>query len=108
MILKQTFVEDSSNILETLLCDYWNLPKDQHLLLSNHTLLTQKQLFHRELFQNSFSLKCSLNVPNIATLREHSANIPAILRAGWEVYLYRTPIFCAPRVTVTLSSHKST
>ena len=25
----------------------------------------------------------SLDVPNIATLREHSANIPGILRAGW-------------------------
>ena len=40
----------SSNILEILLRDYRNLPKDQHLLLSNHTLLTQKQLFHRERF----------------------------------------------------------
>ena len=28
-------------------------------------------------------LKRSLDVPNIATLREHSANIPGILRAGW-------------------------
>ena len=45
IFLKQTFVECSSNILETLLRDYWNLPKDQHLLLSNHTLLTQKKLF---------------------------------------------------------------
>ena len=44
--LKQTFGECSSNILETLLRDYWNLPKDQHLLLSNHTLLTQQKLFH--------------------------------------------------------------
>ena len=32
IFLKQTFVECSSNILETLLRDYWNLPKDQHLL----------------------------------------------------------------------------
>ena len=60
---KQTFVECSSNILETLLHDYWNLPKDQHFLLSNHTLLTQKQLFNRELLKKSFPLKCSLNVP---------------------------------------------
>ena len=45
--------------METLLHDYWNLPKDQHLLLSNHTPLTQKQLFHRELFKKSFPLKCS-------------------------------------------------
>ena len=71
------------HILETLLSDYWNSPKDQHLLLSNHTLLTQKQLFHRELFKKSFPLKCSLDVPNIATLREHSANIPGTLRACW-------------------------
>ena len=46
MILKQTFAKCSSNTLEILPCDYWNLQKDQHLLLSNHTLLTQKQLFH--------------------------------------------------------------
>ena len=29
--------------------------------------------------------KCSLDVPNIVTLREHSANNPGILRAGWEM-----------------------
>ena len=46
IFLKQTFAECSSNILETLLHDYWNLREDQHLLLSNHTLLTQKQIFH--------------------------------------------------------------
>ena len=45
IFLKQTFVECSSNILETLLRDYWNLPKDQHFLLSNHTLLTKKTNF---------------------------------------------------------------
>ena len=52
IFLKETFVECSSNILKKLLRDYWNLPKDQHLLLSNHTLLTQKQLFHWEVFKN--------------------------------------------------------
>ena len=46
LFLKQTFVECSSNILETLLHDEWDLTKDQHLLLTNYTLLTQKQLFH--------------------------------------------------------------
>ena len=76
-------MECPSNILETLLCDYWNFPKDQHLLLSNHTLLTQKQLFHRELLKKAFPLKCSLDVRNIATLREHSPNISGTLRAGW-------------------------
>ena len=29
--------------------------------------------------------KCFLDVPNIATLREHSANIPGILGVGWGV-----------------------
>ena len=46
IFLKQKFAESSSNILEILLYDYWNLSKDQHLLVPNHTLLTQKQLFH--------------------------------------------------------------
>ena len=37
IFLKQTFLKCSSNILETLLRDYWNLPKSQHLLLfSDH------------------------------------------------------------------------
>ena len=63
IFLKQTFLECFLNILETLLRDYWNLPKDQHLLLSNHTLLTQKQLFHRKHLKKSFPLKCSLNIP---------------------------------------------
>ena len=27
--------------------------------------------------------KCSLDVTNIATLNEHSTNIPGLLRAGW-------------------------
>ena len=86
VFLKQTFAECSSNILEILFCDCWNLPKDQHLLLSNHALLAQKQLFHQELFKKSFPLKFSLGAPNTATLREHSANIPGILHDGW-VYL---------------------
>ena len=63
IFLKQKFVECSSNILQILLCDCWNLPKDQHLFLSNHTFLTHKQLFHREFIKNYFPLKCSLNVP---------------------------------------------
>ena len=39
--------------------------------------------------------KCSLDVPNIPTLREHSVNIPAILCAGWE------------RAAVTLLYHET-
>ena len=79
VFLKQKFVECSSNTLETMFCEYWDLPKDQHLLMSNHTLLTQIQLFYRELFKNFFSCemfpKCSLNARNIATLREHTQRI---------------------------------
>ena len=36
--------------------------------------------------------KCSLAVPNIVTLREHSANIPGISRAGWEAVAQRCSI----------------
>ena len=61
--LKQRFVECSSNVLETFLCDDWNLPIDQNLLMSNHTLLAQKQLFRPEFFKKYFPLKCSLIVP---------------------------------------------
>ena len=32
--------------------------------------------------------KCSLDAQNIATLREHLANIPRILRAGWVICIY--------------------
>ena len=71
IFLKQTFVECSSNILETLLRDYWNLSKDQHLLLSNHTCLIQKQLFHREHFKKYFPLKCSLNVAWMSRTLQH-------------------------------------
>ena len=39
--------------------------------------------------------KCSLDVPNIPTLREHSVNIPGILCAGWE------------RAAVTLLYHET-
>ena len=61
IFLKQTLVKCFSNILEAILHDNWNLPNDQQLLLLNHNLLTQKQLFHQGLLY-FFSLKCSLNV----------------------------------------------
>ena len=69
--LKQTFRECSWNIVATLLRDYWNLSKDQNFLLSNHTLLTQKQVFHRELFKKSVPLNCSLNVPWMSQTLHH-------------------------------------
>ena len=70
---------------QTLLRNYWNLPKDQHLLLSNHTLLTQKQLFHRELLKKSFPLKCSLNAPWMSRTLQHWGNTQRIF-----------PEYCVP------------
>ena len=61
-IILQYYVECSPNIVETLFCDYWNLPGD-HICYYQIIHLTQKQFFHRELFKRSFPLKCSLNVP---------------------------------------------
>ena len=54
IFLKQTFLECSSNILERLLPDYWNFPKDRHFLLSNHTLLSQTQLSIENFLRNLF------------------------------------------------------
>ena len=45
-IFEIEFVECSSNILKALFCVCWNLPNYQDLLSSNHSLLTQKQLFY--------------------------------------------------------------
>ena len=78
MILKQTFVECSSIILETLLYDYWNLPKDQRSLLSNQTLLTQKKLFLWELLKKFFPLNCSLNVPRMSRTLQRRGNTQRI------------------------------
>ena len=60
------------NIFETNICEIfleysenitsWLLEFAKKISLPNHTLLTQKQLFHRELFEKFFPLKCSLNV----------------------------------------------
>ena len=83
IFLKQAIVKYPSNILETLLRDYWNLPKDQHLLLSNHTLLTQKQLFHRELLKKYFPLKCPLNVPWISRTLQRWGNSQRIFPDNW-------------------------
>ena len=63
------------------------LSKNQHLLLPIHTILTQKQFFHQKPLKKIFSFKifrkCSLHVPNIVTLRDHSTNILRIFRADW-------------------------
>ena len=49
-------------------------------------------------FYKKFSFKmfpkCSPDVPNIATLREHSADISGILRAGWVVVSKDLQLHC--------------
>ena len=77
-------VECSSNILEILLCDYWNLPKNQHLLSPNHTLSVQKQRkvsiknFFKWIFKNFFSTQmfpgCPEHCNALGTLKEYSWN----------------------------------
>ena len=71
IFLKQTFVECSWNILQTLLRDYWNFPKDQYLILSNHTLFNTKTTFQSRNFLKTFSLKFSLNVPSMSQILQH-------------------------------------
>ena len=47
--------------------------------------------FYKIIFFKIFP-KCSLDVPNIVTLREHSANIPGISRAVWEAVAQRCSV----------------
>ena len=70
-------MECSLNILETLLRDYWNFPLS---IWYYHTLLTQKQLFHRDVSKKSFPVKCSLNVPGISWTLQHWTNTQRIFR----------------------------
>ena len=88
IFLKQTFVECSSNILETFIRDSWDVSKETFIIKS-YTFIA-KTTFPSRTFKKFFSFKmspkCSLDAPNIATLREHSANIPGILCAGWVVH----------------------
>ena len=83
--IRGIFLECSGNITLWLL----EFAKRSTFVIVKSYILIQKQLFHWKLFKNSFPLKCSLDVPNIATLRELSANIPGILRAGWGGFLSR-------------------
>ena len=90
------FLEYSGNITSGLL----KFAKDQHLLLSNHTLLTQTQHFPRELFKKHFSSKYSLNVtcPNVTL--QHWGNTQLIfpeyyMPAGKRpTFLLFTPALC--------------
>ena len=74
-------LEYSRNIISWLL----EFVKNQHLLLSNHTLLTQKQLFHQELFKKSLPLKYSLNVSWISRTLQRWGNTQRIF-----------PEYCVP------------
>ena len=60
--------------------------KSTFIIIKPNTFNT-KTTFPSRTFWKIFSFKmfpkCSLDVPNIAILREHLANIPGILRAGW-------------------------
>ena len=69
------FLEYSGNITSWLL-EFSII----NLVLSNHTLLTQKQLFHRDLSKKSFPVKCSLNVPWISWTLQHWTNTQRIFR----------------------------
>ena len=87
IFLKQKFVEFSLNILEMLICNCCNLPKYQHMLSSNHTLLTQKQFCYREFSKKYFALTCFLNVPWMPGTLRCWGNTQRIFWkcAGWDV-----------------------
>ena len=46
--------------------------------------------------------KCSLDVTNIAMLREHSTNIPGLLRAGWVSNITNNDVTADAVVIVTV------
>ena len=90
--IRGMFLKYSGNIT------FWLLKfakRSTFIIIKSYTFNT-KTTFPLRIFKKIFSIKmfpkCSLNVPNIATLRKHSANIPRILRAGWvlnpEIYLF--------------------
>ena len=89
IFLKQKFVERFSNILETLLRDYWFANKSTFFIIKSYTFdakatfpsKTLKKIFTFKMLPKSF-----LDVLNIATLGGHTANIPGILRAGWVLF----------------------
>ena len=77
------FLEYSGNIASWLL----KFAKKPTFVITKPYTFNTKTTFPSRTFWKTFSFKmfpkCSLDVSNIATLREHSANIPGILRAGW-------------------------
>ena len=78
------FLEYSGNITKWLL-EF--AERSTFVIIKSYTFNT-KATFPSRTFKKIFSLKmftkCSLDVLNIVTLREHTANIPRILRAGWD------------------------
>ena len=75
-------LEYSGNITSRLL-EY--AKRSTFIIIKSYTFST-KTTFPSITFQKHFFLKiftkCSLDVPHIARLREHSANIPGIMRVG--------------------------
>ena len=72
--------------MEILLRDYWTVKKSTFITTNSYNFNT-KTIFPSKTFKKIFSFKifrkCSLHVPNIVTLRDHSTNILRIFRAGW-------------------------
>ena len=77
------FLEYSENITSSLLKF---AKRSTFVIIKSYTFNTKTTFPSRTLKKKSFKMfpKCSLDVPNIATFREHTSNIPGILRAGWD------------------------
>ena len=85
------FLEYFGNITSWLL----GFTKRSTFLIIKSYTFNRKTTFPSINFWKIFSFKIfpksSLDVLNITTLREHSANIPGILRAGWQVSAKQNP-----------------
>ena len=79
------------------------------VIIKSWTFNTKKN-FHRRHFRNSFSIKCSLNVPWMSWTMQCWGNTQRIFLeycVPAKKYIYAgAGIFCAPQVAITLSSHK--
>ena len=80
--IRGMFLEYSGHITSWLL----EFAKRSTFVINKSYTFNTKTTFPSRTFKKIFSFqmfpKCSLNIPNVATLREHTANIPGILRAG--------------------------
>ena len=75
----EMFFEYSGNITSQLL-EF--AKRSTFVIIKSYTFNT-KTTFPSRTFEKIFFFKCSLDVPNIAALREHTAKIPGILCADW-------------------------